>query len=395
MAKIGIFGGSFNPPHRGHILAVEEFRRKLSLDRVLLIPAAIPPHKSLSSNSPSGAHRLEMTRLAVKHLPWAEVSDIELRREGPSYTADTVEQLRKEFPADELYLLMGTDMFFSFGRWRDPQRITKEASLVAAYRCAEDQSRIESHGQQLAAEFSAKIHYLTNDYLPYSSTSVRAMIAFGCAEEYLSGEVAQYIRDNRLYYSGRDLRALSFEELSSVSLSLHHPKRVPHVKGCSQTAGELAGHFGADETDALRAGILHDVTKILNGEEQLKLCRRYGMMISDLEQETPKLLHAKTGAAVARHVFGENDAVFEAICWHTTGKADMSKLEKIIYLADYVEPNRDFEGVLPLRELAYRDLDAAMLLGLQMTVEQLKARKLKINEHSLAALCFLQERKSI
>lgn len=395
MAKIGIFGGSFNPPHRGHILAVEEFQRKLSLDRVLLIPAAIPPHKSLTSNSPCGEDRLEMTRLAVKHLPWAEVLNLELQRKGPSYTADTVEQLRKEYPTDELYLLMGTDMFFSFGKWYEPHRITKEACLVVAHRSADDMARIEAQGQQLAGELSAKILYLRNEYLDQSSTSVRAMIAFGCGEEYLSGEVAQYIKDKGLYYSGRNLKALPFEELSAVSLSLHHPKRVAHVQGCSQTAGELARQFGANETDALRAGILHDVTKILTGEEQLKLCQKYGMMITDLERETPKLLHAKTGAAVARYIFGENDAVFEAICWHTTGKANMSMLEKIIYLADYVEPNRDFEGVLPLRELAYRDLDEAMCLGLQMTVDQLRSRKLKINENSLAALRFLQERKSI
>ena len=394
MAKIGIFGGSFNPPHRGHILALEEFQRRLSLDRVLLIPAAIPPHKVLSGNSPSGEHRLEMTRLAVQHLPWAEVLDLELRREGPSYTADTVEQLRREYPADELYLLMGTDMFFSFGKWHEPHRITKEACLVVAHRNADDMDAIELQGRQLADAFSARIVYLNNDYLPQSSTSARAMIAFGCAEEYLSEEVAQYIHNRGLYYSGRNLRSLPFEELSSVSLSLHHPKRVPHVQGCSLTAGELARRFGANEADAVRAGILHDVTKILSGEEQLKLCRKYGMMISDLEKETPKLLHAKTGAAVARHIFGENDAVFEAICWHTTGKANMSMLEKIIYLADYVEPNRDFDGVQTLRELAYADLDEAMLLGLQMTVEQLKGRKLKINENSLAALCFLQERKS-
>lgn len=394
MAKIGIFGGSFNPPHLGHILALEEFQRKLSLDRVLVIPSAIPPHKSLTSNSPSAAHRLEMTRLAVCHLPWAEVSDIELKRTGTSYTADTVELLRKEYPKDELFLLMGTDMFFSFGKWHEPKRITREARLVVAHRSEDDMLRIENHGRCLSEEFDAQVELLHNSYLAYSSTSARAMIAFGCVEGYLSENVAQYIKDNKLYYCGRNLKNLPFDKLSEVSLSLHHPKRVPHVQGCSETAAELARIYKANETDAMRAGILHDITKILTGEEQLKLCRKYDMIISDLEQKTPKLLHSKTGAAIARYVFGENDAVFEAIYWHTTGRPDMSVLEKIIYLADYVEPNRDFEGVEKLRQLAGTDLDAAMSLGLEMTVEQLRSRNLEINENSLAALRFLQERKS-
>ena len=134
MARIGIFGGSFNPPHLGHILAVREFREKLTLDRVLLIPAATPPHKTLTANSPAADHRLEMTRLAAAELPFAEVSDIELRREGASYTADTIEALRRVYPQDEFFLLMGTDMFLSFDTWYQPERIAAQATIAVAHR---------------------------------------------------------------------------------------------------------------------------------------------------------------------------------------------------------------------------------------------------------------------
>ncbi len=393
MAKIGIFGGSFNPPHLGHMLAVQEFQKKLSLDRVLLIPSAVPPHKRLTSNSPDAVFRLEMTRLAARAYPYAEVLDLELKRVGASYTADTVEEIRRDYPQDELYLLMGTDMFLSFAKWYHPERITKEVTLVVAHRSEDEMSRLQAYAQELKESFSASTIFLNNSYLAYSSTSVRAMIAFGCGEEYLSEAVAQYIRENGLYYSGAELKNLPYETLSEVSLSLHHPKRVPHVVGCSQTAVELARQYGVNETDAKRAGILHDITKILTGAEQLKLSEKYAMIISDLERKTPKLLHSKTGAAVAEHVFGENAAVCEAIRWHTTGRRQMSLLEKIIYLADYMEPNRDFDGVEELRRLAVEDLDAALCLGLQMTVDQLEARGLEVNENSLAALRFLQERK--
>ncbi len=392
MGKIGIFGGSFNPPHLGHILAVKEFQKKLSLDKILLIPAAVPPHKRLTDNSPEAACRLEMTRLAVQELPYVQVCDIELKRPGASYTADSLAELRLCYPEDEFYLLMGTDMFFSFAKWYHPERITKEAKLVVAHRDADDMSRLEAWEKELKERYSAKILFLNNDYLDYSSTSARAMLAFGCGEDYVCPAVADYIRKEGLYYRGRDLKQLPFETLREISLSLHHPKRVPHVMGCSQTAVELARHYGANEEDARRAGILHDITKILTGTEQLKLCQKYAMMISELERQAPKLLHAKTGAAIAAHIFGENEQVCRAICWHTTGRQQMSLLEKIIYLADYIEPNRDFDGVDKLRELAFSDIDAAMVMGLKMTVEQLKSRNVEINEDSLSALRFLQER---
>lgn len=393
MAKIGFFGGSFNPPHLGHMLAAREFQRKLGLDFVLLVPSAVPPHKCLTSNSPDALERLEMTRIAADELTFTHVSDLECRRTGASYTADTIEGLRRLYPNDEFFLLMGTDMFCSFDTWYHPERITKEATLVVANRSQSDRQQLLKHAETIKQRYSAEIIFLDNDFLPCSSTTVRAMIAFDCGEEYLSPGVAQYIREHGLYYSGANLRNLSFDALTEVSLSLHLPTRVPHVIGCSQTAQELAELYGVNGTDAKRAGILHDITKLLAGNEQLKLCDKYAIIVSNLEQQAPKLLHAKTGAAVAEHIFGENEAVCRSILWHTTGRAEMSLLEKIIYLADYIEPTRDFPGVEELRRLAVEDIDAALCLGLQMTVDQLKTRNLEINVNSLAALRSLQERK--
>lgn len=392
MAKIGIFGGSFDPPHLGHILALQEFQQKLSLDRVLVIPANNPPHKQLAFCGASAEQRLHMTRLAVQDLPYAEVSDLELRREGKSYTADTVEELRKLYPEDEFFLMMGTDMFLSFSSWHDPQRITAQATLVAACRIEDKTGKLSTCAQRLREEMGAKCILLQNDFLPYSSTVTRAMLAFGCGEEYVPCKVYSYICDNGLYYLGADLRRMEFERLKTVSLSLHDRKRVPHVIGCSDTALALAEQYGADVEDARRAGILHDITKALPPQEQLKLCQCYGIILDHFYRENPKLLHAKTGSVIAERVFGENEEVCQAICWHTTGKARMTLLEKILYLADYVEPNRSFESVKPLRALTFQDLDRAMALGLQMTMEQLQGQDRAIDPNSQAALCFYQER---
>lgn len=393
MARIGIFGGSFNPPHLGHMLAVREFQKKLALDLVLLIPASVPPHKELVLDTP--LHRLQMTRLAAQELPGTEVSDLELRRPGLSYTADTVAALRAQYPNDELFLLMGTDMFLSFAKWYHPERITAEVTLAVAHRAADEPKKLQACAAQLADCFGAKTVLVENEYLPHSSTSVRAMLAFDCAESFLAPSVLAYIREHRLYGCGEPLKHLPFEALAEHSLRLHKPSRMAHVRGCSETAAQLAHHYGANEADARRAGILHDITKALNADEQLKLCEKYGIILDNFERCHPKLLHARTASVVAARIFAENEAVCAAIRWHTTGKADMSVLEKIVYLADYMEPNRDFDGVELLRKLVRTDLDAGMLLGLRMTMEQLRAHESEIDPNSLAALRFLEERKTI
>lgn len=392
MARIGIFGGSFNPPHLGHILAVEEFQRKLGLDKVLLIPASIPPHKRLSANSPSAEARLEMTRLAVRGLENVEVSDIELRRTGASYTADTLCELKRQYPNDDLFLLMGTDMFLSFEKWHCPEEITAAAKLAVAHRDRDSLQTLTDCAERLKKELSAEVILLSNDYLPFSSTSVRAMLAFGFGGDYLAPRVLDYIRQNRLYYVGENLKGLPFERLKEVSLSLHKEKRVRHVIGCSDTAVRLAELYGENTTVARRAGILHDITKALTDAEQLQLCEKYDIILNQLERENPKLLHAKTGAAVAREVFGESEAVWHAIHWHTTGRVGMTAMEKILYLADYMEPNRDFEGVDELRRLTEHSLDDGLRLGLRMSVDQLTKREMEIDPNSLAALHSLEDK---
>ena len=167
-----------------------------------------------------------------------------------------------------------------------------------------------------------------------------------------------------------------------------------HVLGTAATAVKLAEKYGADVHRAEVAGLLHDCTKKLNMEEQLELCGRYGIQLDELEQKALKLLHAKTGAAAAARIFGENNAVVSAIDYHTTGRAHMTLLEKIIYIADYMEPNRDFPGIDRLREAVWRDLDEGVLLGIDMTLEQLAQKGQPACADSLAARDWLiQTRK--
>ncbi len=190
----------------------------------------------------------------------------------------------------------------------------------------------------------------------------------------------------------KDYRNLSEQQLEAAVVRLLKPNRVAHVLGCRDTAAALARHWGAVEEDAVRAALLHDVTKALNNTLQLTLCEKYGVALSDFSSQNPKTLHALTGSLVAQRIFGENQAVVDAICSHTTGKANMNTLEKIIYVADYMEPNRDFDGVEKLRELAFTDLDQALKLGLEMTLAMLIEQGRQISPQTQQALAFLNQK---
>ncbi len=389
MERIGIYGGTFNPPHIGHVQAAKQAVELLGLSKLLMIPDRIAPHKQLPPNSPSGEQRLEMLRIAAADCAGIEVSDIELRREGVSYTWETVEALRAVYPDAELVLLMGTDMFLSFRTWKNPDRIMNNATLGVFCRGEKgEKAAIEAQKAEMERG-GAKVELVHNEVLPISSTQLRRLLAFHCADDFLPAGVGEYIRENGLYDVNADWKNLPMEELEQVVIRLLNPNRVRHVLGCRDTAVELARRWGADETDAARAGILHDITKALDGPLQLTLCRAYDKILGDFSIKYPKTLHALTGSLVAERIFGENEAVVSAIESHTTGKADMNLLETIIYVADYMEPNRDFPGVEKLRELAFTDIRAALKLGLEMTLEHLKRQGSEVSPESREALAFL------
>lgn len=393
--KIGIYGGTFNPPHLGHMAAAQTAIAALNLDKLLLVPAAIPPHKALPQGTPAPEHRLAMVEKMADamRLPAVEVCPIELHRQGPSYTSDTLEEIRARYPGAELWLLVGTDMFLTLHLWHQPEEIFRLAGVCAFGRTERDGEAVFAPQRDyLAHTFGARLTTITLPGLvDISSTRLRELLGRGEGREYLLPAVYGYILMNRLYGTGADLKHLELPELRACSYSMMRAKRVPHVIGVEEEAAKLALRWGADPVLARRAGVLHDCTKYLELPEQLELCQTYGVELDELERQAVKLLHAKTGACIARAVFGEPDAVYQAIFWHTTAKADMTTLEKILYVADYMEPNRDFEGVERLRKLAYEDLDKALLLGVEMTIREMEEKKRVIHPKTIQARDYLRE----
>ena len=392
MERIGIYGGTYNPPHIGHLKAAEYAIEALKLDRLLLIPTGVSPHKEMAAGA-SSADRLELLRLSAASIEKAQVSDIEIRRAGRSYTVDTLRAIKAEHPDSEIFLLMGTDMFLSFLTWREPETIMQLATLAVFCR-GEKGERVKIEAQKAALEsLGAHVELVENPVTAISSTDLRRMLIFGCADPFLMPGVGEYIRDHGLYGTGKDRKNLSMEELEAEVVSLLNPNRVAHVLGCRDCAVELAKLYGENEVDAARAGLLHDITKAIDGPLQLTLCAEYGMILDTFSRSFPKTLHALTGSLVAERIFGENENVVSAICHHTTGRANMTLLEKIIYIADYVERNRDFPGVEEMRAMAYTDLDKAVLMGLQSAVAHVRRQGQGLAPATVEALEYLQKQK--
>lgn len=197
MARIGLFGGTFNPIHVGHLTIAEEARIAAGLDRVIFIPSGESYLKDPAQIA-SREDRLEMTRLACGDA--YEVSDAEVRREGPSYTAVTCAQMRRRFPDDALFLILGADSLLEIERWKDPAAIFAAVDVLAFTRGGSDAAAFEAEARRLRRKYGARIDIVDVFSLDVSSSDIRRWIAGGHAFRHLVTEgVYEYIRERGLY----------------------------------------------------------------------------------------------------------------------------------------------------------------------------------------------------
>ena len=274
--RIGIFGGTFNPPHNGHVTLARAAAEQLALDRLLIMPACVPPHKPLPDRVTPQQRYAMAALMAAPVGRCAQASDIELHRTGKSYTSDTLQTLHEQYPDAELWLLMGSDMFLSLHNWRRPEAIMAMAHIAPFSREAEDESAaFAAQSARLEREFGAQVTVVPNpQVVELSSTEVRAALAQGGGEDLLPPPVWGYIRREHLYGTHTDLTHLTPEELRPIALSYLKPKRMPHVLGTEQEAVRLAERYGADVTKARIAALLHDCTKKHDMDEQLALSKK-------------------------------------------------------------------------------------------------------------------------
>ena len=195
---IGILGGTFNPPHLGHLVCAQEAYLQLGLERVMLIPARIPPHKPVD-DEPGVEHRLEMCRRAVEGDEQRfELSDIEARRAGPSYTLDTLEELHSRMPDSELFLIVGGDVAIGLRSWREPARVLSLATLAVAERPGTRHAEVEQALGQI--EGGERARFFDMPEIGISSTMLRDRVRAGQPTRYLAPDaVRDYISLHRLY----------------------------------------------------------------------------------------------------------------------------------------------------------------------------------------------------
>ncbi len=352
--KICIFGGTFDPIHNGHIHIAKEALSQFNLDKVIFIPTG---NSYMKSDVTPAIHRFNMLNLAVNGIDKFETSDIEIKREGYTYTKDTVEELKKIYPEDELCFLIGTDTLFMIEKWYKPEYLFENLIFIVADR---NDSETDKKTAELKDKFNAKIEFLNSDFYDISSSEIREYFSKNgysyedkLVSENISEEVFEYIKSNHLYL---DLNEKEMVELLSKDLK---ESRLIHTLGVMDMACKLAKIHNVDIKKATVAALLHDCAKYMDFNEKLAICERNFEKLNEIEKQSDSLLHAKAGAWYAYEKYGIKDKeILDAIRYHTTGRPDMNMLEKIIFISDFIEVGRTHSEKLPMyRMIATVDID--------------------------------------
>lgn len=348
MKKIAVFGGSFNPVHKEHKKIVEEALRTLDVDKLIIMPAGKPPHKK-GQEIADGTERKKLLELAFSDNSKVEVSDYELKKEGFSYTYETLEYLNCLYHSEKTYFLVGTDMLFDFPTWRNPERILDAATLFVTKRDGEDEVKAEKFFHD---NFKKELVFSPYTGKNVSGTKIRAFLALGLdASEYLEKNVYDYIVKNKLYLEGKA------GELVRNNLP---EKRLRHTAGVMTLSVRYARRLNVNADKAFVAAMLHDVAKYLSPES---------FSLSYPNVPAP-VIHQLLGADIVQNELSDiGEDIVDAIRYHTTGRAKMTRLEQIIFIADLLEENRNFDGVNELRQAVEDDFDKGFALSVKRLYE--------------------------
>lgn len=394
--RIGLFGGTFDPVHVGHAALAEAALAAGNLDRLIVMPAGQPPHKTGQVVSMAG-YRYEMCWQAFSGHPHFEVSDLEILRAGPSYTLDTIRQLKNQLPAGaELILVYGSDILNDIEKWHQPAAIMAESSLLLGVRGGSSRSESKARAADLCERYDARIAFFDAPEIELSSTVVREAVAAGQSiHSWVPDKVARTISKNKLYLYQSDLMAVSKTLTDQLSMlerqiwPLLDRKRLLHSLNVTVYALHLAQIYNVDLTQAGVAAMLHDCAKCLSRHET----QEYAKLMGDDALLDRELAHGPAGAWLARERFSVDDpAILRAINYHTTGSPGMTSLDKIIFIADKVEPARTYDNLEEIRRLVEFDLDAALKICLSEINLFLKREKLKPHPYTVSAQAELERK---
>ncbi len=350
--KVAIFGGSFNPVHNEHVKVALGAVEELCLDKLIVMPTFISPHKQ-NVGVISSKHRLNMLKIAFSNCSNIEVSDFEIVKGGVSYTYQTVEHFKNLYEDAKLYFMMGSDMLENFPTWKNPQLICNNSTLLLTERRSGefDDYKLINKVESL---YNAKVEKLNVYGEKLSSTKIRVYKKLGLSLEGLvPKQVEDYIDKNDIYPSNKyyDYIRRTLPE-----------KRLIHTAGVILTALDISKKLGVNLEKAELSALLHDVAKYKNPSDYKGFT-----LPSDLPKD---IEHQFLGEYIAKNELGvEDEEVLSAIKYHTTGRSGMTMLEKVIYIADLIEPSRKFLGVDRLRREINEDFNKGFKICLEEIVE--------------------------
>lgn len=403
MLKVGIYGGTFDPIHRGHLITANDILENCGMDKVVFMPAGNPPHKS-GKKVTEAKHRVNMIKAAIDGNDKLDISLIEAEREGTTYTVDTLRVLVKENNDIRYYFIIGSDVVLDILSWKKIDEVFKLCGFLVMLREGYDDEKVLRKVADLREKYNAEIIIANVRRVEVSSTSVKRLLLskerFCELEKHVPSGTLQYICQNNLY-----TKQVERDRLSSVQVNIQQrafelfdsnsdlklddiyerlrgflsEKRLIHSLGTMIMAGKLAERYADGDNilykKALLAGLLHDCAKqvVLDEEEMIARCKQYGVSEADCGKYTSALMHAVLGEIYAKEVFGVEDVdILSAIRYHTTGRVEMTLLEKIIYVSDSIEETRSYPGVEKYRKLAFENIDKCVFKLADNTILRIK-----------------------
>lgn len=338
-----MLGGTFNPPHNGHVAVIKNLLNQLDIDRVIAVPAHKPAHKTVGQEV-SPQQRLEMAELAFQSISGCIVDDCEIRRKGFSYTIDTVIELKRRYGiVGKLGIVVGFDLLEGLPLWKNWAELQKLVYFVIARRGRESVKQIPLQKHQY------KI--LDNPLYPISSQEIRSWLYNDYQDSRVKEEVPHsvysYIVKNHLYQKPQREKILEkriYPDRDSVEYLVKQEisnDRFRHTQSTAEMCVELGKRFGADEESCWLAGMWHDIAREWPQADLIEFIQDHEIDVYPVEKKNPALFHAP---AAAERLISElnvtNEDIWKAVRWHTTGHPDMGKLGYILFIADFAEPMR-------------------------------------------------------
>ena len=380
-SKIGIMGGTFDPIHNGHLFIAEQVRVKYRLDKVIFIPSGNPPHKK-DIDVADSTHRYNMVNLAIANNYYFFSSLIEINRDGETYTIDTLKELKSLYPVAELYFIIGYDAISTINTWKEYESLFNYTKFIVVSRSVPTIEKIDFCHENL----NKSVDYFETPVIDISSTQIRKNIGINKSIKYMvETSVEKYIYKNNLYKARWTMDKILNDLKNTVS-----EKRYTHILGVVKAAKLLSSIIGEPSNKAETAALFHDYAKSMNKKEMLEYAKLNSINFDYIESRNKELMHGRIARHVANTKYSINDEdILNAIEFHTTGRDQMSNLEILLCLADYIEENRTYPGVEEIRGLINVDYHLALYRAFSNTIIHLISENEIVHTRSLEARNYL------